>query len=46
MQTAFEKAAENLVEKVEAYLRQGCLRSELITAKDALKRMIQTRKPK
>lgn len=46
MRTAFELAAEGLVEKVEKYLRQECLRSELIIAKDNLKRIVETRKPK
>ena len=33
--------ARVLVDKVEAYLRQGCHRAELIVAKDDVKRMIE-----
>lgn len=43
---AVERAAANLVEAVEKYVRQECLRSELIAAKDDLKKLLAMLTPK
>lgn len=44
--TAVERAAAHLVEAVEKYVRQECLRSELIAAKDDLKKLLAMLTPK
>ena len=43
---AIELSAAHLVETVEKYVRQECLRSELIAAKDDLKKLLAMLTPK